>query len=206
MGAIFYVAIPRNRGLQPQSQKIAHLGILRGSGAQRPGLRLRPTRVLHTTVPSSKQFGSGTTQAHGAKSVSRPRGVGPKYDERFSNSKRISNSNFKGHKLSTWIAEPQALKTTTIRFYLILLTLKPSSAAFTLAMSARATSTGVGRIFRWANRAMHLVARRLWKTTLRAQRRLSAASALQAAWRDPEDRDPGAEARSRPERAASRSP
>jgi hypothetical protein len=73
-------------------------------------------------------------------------------------------------------------------------------------MSARATSTGVGRIFRWANRAMHLVARRLWKTTLRAQRRLSAASALQAAWRDPEDRDPGAEARSRPERAASRSP
>eukprot|EP00964_Phaeocystis_antarctica_P041464 scaffold23702_cov105-Phaeocystis_antarctica.AAC.4 len=38
------------------------------------------------------------------------------------------------------------------------------------------------------------------------QRRLSAESALQAGARDPEDRDAGAEARSRPERAASRSP
>ena len=36
--------------------------------------------------------------------------------------------------------------------------------------------------------------------------RLRAESALQAGARDPEDRDAGAEARSRPERAASRSP
>ena len=40
----------------------------------------------------------------------------------------------------------------------------------------------------------------------RIQRRLSAESALPAGRRDPENRDAGAEARSRPKRAASRSP